>query len=429
MTPISLKKQLHIWTKVALGSFGGPVGQISVIHKVAVEENKIISEEDFSHALNFCMFLPGPEAQQLATYIGWKSNQVIGGLIAGLLFILPGFLSILALSYFYVLFGESIYLKSFFYGAKPAIIAIVLVSLVKLTKKSVTSPFLFAIFILSFLGLFFFNISFPIIILSAAIFGILYGRIFTLQEKEFTPVLKPKMAKTILTLSLCSLAWFTPILITAIIFGDQSILTQINLFFSKMSIVTFGGAYSALTYVAQKAVDGYAWLTHAQMIDGLAMAETTPGPLIQSVQFVGFMATHNSNEFLGSLYYPFIASILTTWMTFAPCFLWIFTFAPYIEFIRNKKIFSDALKAISAAVTGVILNLSLWFGINTLFAEVHKHKTLLLEFIYPTFSSLDYFALMITFISFVLLQVLKRSLNFTILIAILIGFLKFYFKF
>jgi chromate transporter len=393
MEKVSLKEQWKIWGYVAAHSFGGPAGQIAVIHKLVVEEKKIISEERFLHALNFCMLLPGPEAQQLATYMGWLMNKWRGGLIAGGLFILPGFLSILLLSYLYVIYNDLPLVQGLFYGMKPAIIAIVTAALLRISKKSLKNSFYWSLAILAFIALFFFNIPFPLIVVGAASTGIIHGKYFAHHEL-ITPVNipLPKASQTLRTCLIWIGVWIFPIVLTVSVFGTDSTFHALNLFFSKMSMVTFGGAYAALSYVAQRAVDVFGWLQGTEMLDGLAMAETTPGPLIQTVQFVGFMGSYRFPDVVSPYLSAFIGSVLTTWMTFAPCFLWIFTFAPYVEFIRGQKIFSDALQAITASVVGVIFNLSVWFVLKALFANSQNYSGYGLDFEYPKLFSIDWFA-------------------------------------
>lgn len=429
MPPLSINQLFKIWSKVALNSFGGPAGQIAIIHKVCVEEHQIVTEDEFSHALNFCMFLPGPEAQQLATYLGWKTNSWIGGLIAGGLFILPGFISILILSYLYILYGNFLAIQGFFYGAKSAIIAIVLSALFKMSKRSLKNSFYYFIFAFSFLAIFFMNLPFPIIVTSSALLGIIYGKSFSKNSDQHNEVkLRPKFSIFLLTSFVWICVWIFPIILVYTTFGENSLLHHINIFFSKMSVVTFGGAYTALAYVSQEAVNTFSWITNSQMLDGLAMAETTPGPLIQSVQFVGFMAIHNSSIFNQSMFYPFLASVLVTWMTFAPSFLWIFTLAPYVEFIRHKKVFSDALNSISASVVGVILNLCIWFSVKVLFIKSFDFEYFFLKFPIPELDSIDLTALLISLVSAWLVFSMKKSIHFVMLTSIILGCITIYFK-
>jgi chromate transporter len=415
MNKLSTKELFKVWGYVAANSFGGPAGQIAVIHKLVVEDKKLISEERFLHALNFCMLLPGPEAQQLATYMGWLMSKWKGGLIAGGLFILPGFLSILALSYIYVLFNDVSLVQGLFYGIKPAIIAIVLSALYRISKKSLKNTFYWILAFLAFFALFFMNLSFPLVVVGSGIIGVIYGKFITHEEDLVTHDIEmPKLSSTIRTLLTWIAIWIAPIILTLFVFGSDSTLNTLNLFFSKMSLVTFGGAYAALSYVAQQGVEVYGWLQSGEMLDGLALAETTPGPLIQVVQYVGFMGAYRFPGMLDPLLSAFIGSVLTTWMTFAPCFLFIFTLAPYIEFIRGKKIFSDALSAITASVVGVIFNLSLWFVLNALFLKSTEVKNLLFDFNYPVLSSIDYFATGICLIALTMQFKFKNGL-FTIL--------------
>ncbi len=425
MIQIPLKEQLRIWLHVASNSFGGPAGQIAVIHKLVVEDKKLISEERFLHALNFCMLLPGPEAQQLATYMGWMMNRWVGGLLAGVLFILPGFLSILFLSYLYVIFNNVPFVQGLFYGMKPAIIAIVVAALLRISKKSLKTKFYWFCAILAFVSLFFFNISFPIVVVSAGIFGIFYGKYFLKQEKvtEFEEIQKPNFLKSVQTVVIWLLVWIFPILLTILSFGLNSNFHALNLFFSKMSLVTFGGAYAALSYVAQQAVEIYGWLQGTEMLDGLAMAETTPGPLIQTVQFVGFMGAYRFPENLSPYSAAFFGSVLSTWMTFAPCFLWIFTFAPYVEYIRSARLFSFALSAITASVVGVIFNLSVWFVLKIIFLKNEQYVRYGFNFDYPVLKSIDLYALGIAMVAFILQFGLKRKLLEILGICTILGVL------
>lgn len=415
MNEVSTKELFKVWAHVAAHSFGGPAGQIAVIHKLVVEDKKLISEERFLHALNFCMLLPGPEAQQLATYMGFLMGKCKGGLIAGGLFILPGFLSILTLSYLYILFNDVDIVQGLFYGIKPAIIVIVLSALYRISKKSLKSKFYWSLAITAFISLFFLNLSFPLVVMGSGIVGVLYGKFVANHNLESTHGQEmPSAIQTIKTVSIWLSAWVAPIILTLLVFGPKSTMHTLNIFFSKMSLVTFGGAYAALSYVAQQAVDIYGWLQGTEMLDGLALAETTPGPLIQVVQYVGFMGAYRFPDTMNPLFSAFVGSVLTTWMTFAPCFLFIFTFAPYIEFIRGQKIFSDALSAITASVVGVIFNLSLWFVLNALFLESAEVKNKLFDFSYPIISSLDYYAAGICLIAS-LMQFKFKSGLFTIL--------------
>lgn len=347
-----------------------------------------------------------------------------GGVLAGGLFILPGFLSILALSYLYVLYQEATFIQGLFYGLKPAIVAIVISALWKIAKKSLTESIHWTLAWMAFISLFFLNISFPLVVITSALVGLWYGKLFDksvwVQDKT---LLAPRFKDTINAVLVWGGIWVLPIILTLWVFGADSTFHQLNVFFSKMSMVTFGGAYAALSYVAQKAVEVYGWLQGAEMLDGLAMAETTPGPLIQTVQFVGFMASYRFSDGLHPLLAATVGSVLVTWMTFAPCFLWIFTFAPYVEYLRSRKSLSHALKGISAAVVGVILNLSVWFVLKALFASSQSVKVFPLDFEYPLIATLDPYALGICLASILMIFVFKRSLHFTLLVSVGLGIL------
>jgi len=402
---LSYKEQKKLWIKVALQSFGGPAGQISVMHKLLVEEKKIISAERFLHALNFCMLLPGPEAQQLATYLGWLLGGWRGGVLAGGLFILPGFISILILSYLYVYLSDMRFVQGMFYGLKPAVVAIVMAALWKISHKALVTPIHWMIASLGFIALFFLNLSFPLVIIFAAIIGIIWGRVH--EHHEVFPPHDPLPAaeSSIKTFLLWLIVWMAPLFLVYIIFGHGSVFHQMNVFFSKMSLVSFGGAYAALNYVGQKAVEVHGWILGSEMIDGLAMAETTPGPLIQTVQFVAFLGAYRYPDFISPGVSAFIASVLATWMTFAPSFLWIFTFAPYVEFLKRLPLLNDALKAITAAVVGVILNLAVWFVLKTIFLP----------------GGIDFWAMGICAIAMAMQFLLKKGTFALLIVSMLLG--------
>lgn len=411
MRHVPIREQWQIWLSVAAKSFGGPAGQMAVIHKIIVDDKKLISEERFLHALNFCMLLPGPEAQQLATYIGWLMNGWRGGLLAGGLFILPGFLSILFLSFCYVIYHDVAFVQGLFYGMKPAIIAIVLAALLRISSRSLKTSFHWLLAFAAFAGLFFFNISFPFIVVGAGVLGAIYGKWIkhhTFSEIEIAD--RPGHMRTGKTLATWLIVWTTPLLLTLFFLGPDSTLHHMNIFFSKMAMVTFGGAYAALSYVAQKAVEVYGWLQGAEMLDGLAMAETTPGPLIQTVQFVGFMGAYRFPDLSSPYFSAFFGSVLTTWMTFAPCFLWIFTFAPYVEYFRSQKLFSDALVGITSSVVGVIFNLSLWFALKALFLKSERYSAYGMDLEYPILSTFDLRAGFICMVALILQYALKQGL-------------------
>ncbi|MDR9760654.1 chromate efflux transporter [Rhizobium redzepovicii] len=389
---VSFGEAFKVWLRVAALSFGGPAGQIAVMHRIIVDEKRWIGEHRFLHALNYCMLLPGPEAQQLAVYIGWLMHRTLGGLVAGLLFVLPGFLSILCLSYIYAAYGSVGIVAGLFFGLKAAVLAVVVQAVIRIGSRALRNNVMLAIAAVAFVAIFFFHVPFPLIVLAAAIAGFLGGRFGIAAFKPggghkagsgpmvsdaesalgegIPPHARPNLGWS-LSMSAALLAlWLAPIAALYAAFGAHDVFTEIGLFFSKMAVVTFGGAYAALAYVAQEAVQRFGWLKPGEMLDGLGMAETTPGPLIMVLQFVGFMGAYRNSGSLDPMLAATLAAILTTWVTFVPCFLWIFLGAPFIEKLRGNVALAGAMSAITAAVVGVILNLVLWFGLHTLFAEV-----------------------------------------------------------
>jgi len=405
---ISIREAFRVWVYIAIHSFGGPAGQIAVMHRVLVEEKRWISEDRFLHALNYCMLLPGPEAQQLATYVGWLLHRVRGGLMAGGLFILPGFLSILALSVLYAKFQQTAAIEALFYGLKPAILAIVLEAVFRIGRRVLKNNVMLGIAILAFVGIFFLGIAFPWIVLSAGVLGLWGGRFYessfyvikprqtsdNVEEIAFAtdrlqPVARPAAMRSVRTAITWLTIWLAPLLVLSAWLGPESVFVQEGWFFSKAAVVTFGGAYSVLAYIAQEAVATFDWLEPGEMLDGLGMAETTPGPLIQVVQFVGFMGAFRHAAGIDPVWAGVFGSVVTTWVTFAPCFLWIFLGAPYIEYLRGKKTLSAALSAITAAVVGVVLNLALWFALHTLFGVVDESYWHGVRLYIPSWSTLD----------------------------------------
>src|ERR1700730_7094944 len=388
---VTLREALRVWLRVALLSFGGPAGQIAVMHRILVEEKRWISETRFLHALNYCMLLPGPEAQQLATYIGWLMHRTIGGIAAGGLFVVPGIVAIMALSYVYAGYGNVPVIAALFFGLKAAVLAIVLEAVVRIGKRSLKNSMMRALAAAAFIGIFFFNIPFPIIIFGAALIGFFGARsgatAFQLKsghgdgKKEGAPVesllgdelpehARPTVARALRASSIWLALWLVPVILLLITLGRANVFREIAVFFSKMAVVTFGGAYAVLAYVAQQAVENYGWLKPGGMADGLGMAEPTPGPLIMVLQFVGFMAAYRDPGALSPMLAGTLVGLLATWVTFTPCFLWIFLGAPFVEVLRNNKAVSAALSTITAAVVGVVLNLAIWFALHTMFHEV-----------------------------------------------------------
>ena len=404
----SLKQSTPIWCKIGLLSFGGPAAQIALMHREIVENKNWLSEEQFLNALNFCMLLPGPEAMQLATYSGWRINGILGGLIAGLLFILPGAIVITFLATMYAFFGNMPLVNSLFIGVKATVIIIVLEALIKVSKKALKTHTHSSIAAIAFVGIFFFNLPYPLIILASAIFGY-----FALPNKfGFTSIQRTQtITNTLKTVLIWLAIWWIPILMVYL-FSDHEILSEITIFFSKLAVVTFGGAYAVLTYMAQDVVTTKEWLTAGQMMDGLGLAETTPGPLILITEFVGFIAGFKD----GGIIVAISAAFLTLWVTFAPCFLWIFAGAPYIDWVGSQPRLHGALSAITAAVVGVILNLSVWFALHVFFEKVNELQFGPINLLWPNFNNVSLIAVFLTIISAWLLIKLKWNIIWVLLI-------------
>ena len=356
---------LRLWARIGCLSFGGPAGQIALMHREIVEQRPWLSEKEYLSALNFCMLLPGPEAMQLATYAGWKMHGIKGGLAAGLLFVLPGAAIVLLLSMTYAAFGNVPWIAALFYGVKAAVLAIVIEALLRVARRALKGNADWLIAAAAFIALFCFGLPFPIVIIAAAIFG------FARSEATVAgPTAKlPSLSQLARTAVIWLVIWLAPLTLLAVILGPSHMLSEIGVYFSKLAIVTFGGAYAVLSYMAQSVVEQKHWLTAAEMIDGLGLAETTPGPLILVTEFVGYVSAARAT---GSIWGGIAGAAVTLWATFAPCFLWIFAGAPYIEAIGQRPRLSGALGAITAAVVGVILNLSLWFGLHVLFGTVQR---------------------------------------------------------
>ena len=403
--------------RVAALSFGGPAGQIAVMHRILVEEKRWVSEERFLHALNYCMLLPGPEAQQLATYIGWLMHRTLGGIMAGGLFVLPGVIAIMALSYVYAAWGNVPIVVALFFGLKAAVLAIVVEAVVRIGKRALKNRALIGLAAAAFVGIFFLNVPFPVIIFGAALIGFVGGDAWASRPSKAAAVTGPARpaaagrrrqparraaararpadasARALKVSAVWLALWLVPVAALLWAFGSANVFSQIAVFFSKMAMVTFGGAYAVLAYVAQQAVEHYGWLKPGEMLDGLGMAETTPGPLIMVLQFVGFMAAFRDPGGLSPMLAGTLGGLLATWVTFTPCFLWIFLGAPFIEKLRGNQALSAALSAITAAVVGVILNLAVWFAIHTVFRETVPIRAFPLSFDAPVFASVDVWAL------------------------------------
>ncbi len=390
MISVPFKEALAVWFRIGLLSFGGPAGQIALMHRTIVEEKKWLNESRFLHALNYCMLLPGPEAQQLATYIGWLLHGVKGGIVAGLLFILPGALAILTLSWVYVSFGDLTVVEGVFFGLKAAVLAIVLQALIRIGRRALQGIMKPLLAVGAFIALFAFDLPFPLVVLGAGLIGYVVAKrdgTVTGPDIEDQIVVHAGTKRAALA---CLTLWLATIGALLATVGHDNVFSQIAVFFSKMAVVTFGGAYAVLAYVAQQGVEHFQWLQPGEMLEGLGLAETTPGPLILVTQFVGFLAAHRQAAAEPSLLYAIIGALLTLWVTFLPCFLWIFSGAPYVERLRANHALSAALAAITAAVVGVIANLAVWFSVNALFAEQLRITGLGLEISLPVLQSVEW---------------------------------------
>ena len=420
------------WLKIGCINFGGPAGQIAMMHRIAVDEKKWVDEGRFLHALNFCMLLPGPEAQKLATYIGWLLHGVRGGLAAGILFVLPGALVMVGLSLLYA-FGRGIAaIDGALYGIKAAVLVIVLEALIRIGKRALKGKILLALAAAAFIGIFFLSLPFPLIVAGAALIGWLVARrspdLLGLSTKlETVPPPAPDRWRYFALSSIVGLvAWWAPVALAALVLGPHHVLVSIGIFFSKLAVVSFGGAYALLAYMAQQAVETYGWMTAPEMVDGLGLAETTPGPLILVTQFVGFLAAFRDAPPFSPLIAGLLGAAMTTWVTFTPSMLWIFAGAPFVERLRANQHLSGALAAITAAVVGVILNLSVWFALHVLFGHVEeRHFGLLRWFAFDPLA-LDQHAALLAVVAALLAFRFHRSLIEVIVVMALLGIVNQY---
>lgn len=415
---------LRFWWKLGWISFGGPAGQIAIMHKEIIERRRWMSEEHFLHALNFCMLLPGPEAQQLATYLGWRLHGVRGGIAAGVLFVLPSMFILLGLSWLYMAGGDIAWVNGLFYGLTAAVIAIVVSAVKRIGSMALKSPSLWALAGLAFVAIFVFKISFVIIILTAAFIGYVGGK---LSPKQFPagnghgksgveerpcvklpPAPKATVGRTAFISAICLTLWWLPVLGVGLWWGWKGIHFQEGVFFSKAALVTIGGAYAVLPYVAQMAVEKFGWLSQTQMMAGLGLAETTPGPLIMVLQFVGFVAAWQNPGDLSPLVAGTLGALVTTWVTFLPCFLFVFIGAPHVEGLRERPGLSTALTGITAAVVGVILNLAIWFAWHALA---------------PAGKSFDYFVAVVAIGAWVAMERFKIGVIPTLAVCAALGIL------
>ncbi len=407
----TLGEATRVWARIALLSFGGPAGQIAVMHRILVEEKRWIGENRFLHVLNFCMLLPGPEATQMCIYIGWLLHRTLGGIIAGVLFVLPGIVALMALSWVYAIYGNVGFVEALFFGLKAAVFAIVVQAVFRIGGRALRNAAMVAVAAASFVAIFVFDIPFPLIIAAAALIGFVgaragwaafqpgngHGEVGSARVSDADSALgetvpdhaRPARAHTLRMAAITLGLWLGPTAILLGVLGLGHVFTDIALFFSAMAVVTFGGAYAVLAWVAQEAVGTFGWLAPGEMLDGLGMAETTPGPLIMVTQFVGFMGAFRDPGDLAPLVAGTLGGLLTTWVTFAPCFLWIFLGAPHVERLRENRALSAALAAITAAVVGVVLNLAMWFGLHVLFKEVETFTGLGMRLDVPVAATLD----------------------------------------
>jgi chromate transporter len=391
----SFREALEVWFKIGCLGFGGPAGQIALMHRILIDEKKWIDEPRFLHALNFCMLLPGPEATQLATYVGWTLHGVRGGLAAGILFVLPGALVMLGLSILYAL-GRGISLvDGALFGIKAAVLVVVVEALIRIGKRALKTATLVGIAAVAFVAIYFLALPFPLIVALAGFAGYLIAQ-FAPQmlsipsaPTEAAIATSGHVMQAVLSLAIGLTIWWMPVVLAMLLFGPQHVLVAIGLFFSKLAVVTFGGAYAVLAYMAQAAVETYGWMSPGEMVDGLGLAETTPGPLILVTQFVGFLAAYRDAAPFSPLAAGFIGAVLTTWVTFVPAMMWIFAGAHFIETLRTNRRLSGALAGITAAVVGVVLNLSVWFALHVLFGKVEERVSGLLRWFSVDLATLD----------------------------------------
>jgi len=437
----SFTQALLVWIKIGVLSFGGPAGQIGLMHKELVEDRRWISEARFLHALNYCMLLPGPEAQQLATYVGWLLHGWRGGVAAGVLFVMPGFIVILALATGYALFQQLDWVASIFFGLKAAVLAVVIEALLRVARRALKNGLSYGLAAGAFVALFFFAVPFPAVVLVAGLvgYGVARQRPDLLSGGGHAPSgpaqgaraviddatvqVSPSWGRALAVVGVWGGLWIAPLLLVVAIRGWDNTLTDIFVFFSQMAVVTFGGAYAVLAYVASEAVDTFGWMQAGEMLDGLALAETTPGPLVLVLSFVGYIAGFRQSFGLDPLWGGLLGASLATWVTFVPCFLWIFLGAPYIERLRSNVALAGALAAITAAVVGVIFNLALWFALHVIFNEVGRVKAGPISVAWPVWVTLDWAAVVLTVLATVSLFLMHWGVLRTLALSALAGLL------
>ena len=417
---VSFREALATWFKVGCLGFGGPAGQIALMHRIVVDEKKWVEESRYLHALNFCMLLPGPEAQKLATYVGWLLHGTRGGLAAGILFVLPGALVMLGVSLLYVL-GQGIpAVEGALFGVKAAVLVIVVEALLRIARRGLKTRLLLGLAALAFVGIFFFDLPFPLIVAAAAVIGFFAtekAQIVQLQENPGA------WRQALRSLVIGSLLWLAPVALVVAALGTGHVMFDIAAFFSKLAVVSFGGAYALLAYMAQQAVETYGWMSAPEMVDGLGLAETLPGPLIKITQFVGFVAAYRDPAPFSPLGAAVLGSALTTWVTFAFPMMLIFAGAPFVEQLRSNQRLSGALQAVTAAVVGVILNLTIWFALHVLFPRVEEVRAGPLRWYAFEPAALDWKAAVLAAVAAVLMLRLHRGLVETVALMALLGML------
>ncbi len=434
---ISLRQASWAWFLISLQTFGGPAGQIAVMQRTLVDEKRWIGQKRFLHALNYCMLLPGPEAQQLAIYTGWLLGGTLGGLIAGVLFVLPGMIAMLGLAAIYVAFGATTIVLAIFAGIAPAVLAVVVQAVTRVSKRALTRPAHVVIAVCAFFALALFAVPFPIVIAVAGFAGWLIGRRGGVETSKKTPedgeeappliaddalhADAPSLRRTVLVLGVGVIAWAIPMVAVIVFTGRHSVFTEQGLFFSGTALVTFGGAYAVLAFVAQKAVETYGWLTPGDLVRGLGLAETTPGPLIMVVQFVAFLGAYRHPGDLDPWVAATLGALLTTWVTFVPCFVFIFLGAPYVERLRNNQHLTSALSGITAAVVGVIANLAFYFAVHTLFTDASLTHWGPIHLLVPDLSTLRPVAAVIAVLAGVMIYRLHWSVLRTLGVCALLG--------
>jgi chromate transporter len=438
---VSFAEATRFWVKLGFINFGGPTGQIAIMHHELVDGRRWISNRRFLHALNYCMLLPGPEAQQLAIYVGWLLHRVRGGLVAGVAFVLPAFFLIMGLSWVYVAHGDVPVIAGVFAGLQAAVVGIVTAALIRIGRRATHNAVLLALAAAAFLAFFFVHVPFPYIILAAGVLGFVGGRVwpdlFVLKQegdaegaaaiRDEGPVAdhtRPTVAGSLRVLVIGLGVWIVPLVLVSLAPGTPPVIGDQAVFFSKAAMVTFGGAYAVLAYINQAAVQQYGWLLPGQMVTGLGLAESTPGPLIMVTEFVGFVAAYQNPGSMDPALAGVVGATVTTWATFAPCFLWIFLGAPYIERLRDNRALTSTLSAVTAAVVGVILNLSVTFGIQTLFDRVRTEEVLGGPVPVPVLSSIDPFAVAVAVGSFIALWRFRLNILWVVGASALAGLVK-----